>query len=149
MQGWSPVPDSTFHYIDGGKTKLNVYSKPIRAARTLAIPPAGWTGVLLLMPPESQWSLQASVPIAAPRERPNVLFIAVDDLRVELGCYGDTLAKSPNIDRLARRDTLFERAYCQANCTITPMTRGRRSTWRTATKTPRSSNAWQGRWMLA
>ncbi len=45
--------------------------------------------------------------------RPNVLFIAVDDLRVELGCYGNNHVITPNIDRLAQQGTLFERAYCQ------------------------------------
>lgn len=45
-------------------------------------------------------------------DRPNVLFIAVDDLRPELGCYGNPHIHSPNIDRLASQGTVFERAYC-------------------------------------
>lgn len=50
---------------------------------------------------------------AAQSPKKNVLFIGVDDLRVELGCYGDEFMKTPNIDALARRGILFERAYCQ------------------------------------
>ena len=38
---------------------------------------------------------------------PNVLFIAVDDLRPNLGCYGDTYAKTPNIDSLAAEGLVF------------------------------------------
>ncbi len=43
----------------------------------------------------------------------NVMFIAVDDLRDTLGCYGNVWAKTPNIVRLAARGVLFERAYVQ------------------------------------
>ncbi|MBN2019864.1 MAG: sulfatase [Sedimentisphaerales bacterium] len=46
-------------------------------------------------------------------QKPNVLFIAVDDLRPQLGCYGQNYMITPNIDRLAKNGVVFNRAYCQ------------------------------------
>lgn len=49
--------------------------------------------------------------------RPNVLLIIADDLRPDLGCYGEANARTPNLDRLAREGVVFERAFCpQALC---------------------------------
>ncbi|MHC4115870.1 MAG: sulfatase-like hydrolase/transferase [Planctomycetota bacterium] len=56
--------------------------------------------------------IQTSLP-AAGRKRPNVLFIAVDDLRPQLGCYGHKQMISPNIDRLSSEGVTFLRSYCQ------------------------------------
>lgn len=66
----------------------------------------------------------AAISVLAPRLLPgdegagrpgkfNVLFIAVDDLRPQLGCFGHARMKSPNIDRLASGGTVFARTYCQ------------------------------------
>ncbi len=50
--------------------------------------------------------------VEKPASRPNVLFICVDDLRPELGCYGARQIQSPHIDKLASEGLLFNRAYC-------------------------------------
>jgi arylsulfatase A-like enzyme len=56
-----------------------------------------------------------SIAAAAPPERPNVLLIAIDDLNDWVGCLGGhPNGHSLNIDRLARRGTLFTNAHCQA-----------------------------------
>ena len=49
----------------------------------------------------------------ANEKQPNILFIAIDDLRPELGCYGSAIVKTPNLDKLAADGLLFNRAYCQ------------------------------------
>ena len=49
---------------------------------------------------------------ASAAEKPNILFIVADDLRADLGCYG-SVAKTPNIDALAKRGVRFDLAFCQ------------------------------------
>ena len=51
--------------------------------------------------------------LAASQKKPNVLFIAVDDLRPQLGCYGHKQMISPNIDQMASDGVTFLRSYCQ------------------------------------
>jgi|GEM_PF-93888 len=50
---------------------------------------------------------------AKPAAARNILFLAVDDLKPTLGCYGDVLAKTPYIDAIAARGIVFENAHCQ------------------------------------
>jgi iduronate 2-sulfatase len=59
-------------------------------------------------------ALGLAAPCMAQTAKPNVLFIAVDDLKPVLGCYGDPVAVTPNLDRLAQSGYVFQSAYCQA-----------------------------------
>ncbi len=66
-------------------------------------------GVLISLAPAFLPSCQEEV-----KQPLNVLFISVDDLRPALGCYGDPLATTPNIDRLAGQGVMFAHHYVQA-----------------------------------
>ena len=89
---------------------------------------AGGAALALVLP---KWSFGAET-----ARKPNILFIAVDDLRPELGCYGRDYIKSPNIDRIAKDGMVFNRAYCQqAVCSPT------RSSLMTGTR-PDTTKVW-------
>lgn len=69
----------------------------------------------------STWLLLIAMGVAcaggADADKPNILLICVDDLKPALGCYGDPLARTPHLDRLAARGMTFDLAYCnQAVC---------------------------------
>jgi len=71
---------------------------------------------MLLSPLSATWSADTnSTPSssASDTQRPNILFIACDDMRPELGCYGKDYIHSPNIDALASNGIVFNHAYCQ------------------------------------
>ena len=61
----------------------------------------------------SLFAVVLSVVAVTAMAKPNILFIAVDDLRPSIGCYGDALAVTPNLDRLAKRGVRFGQAHCQ------------------------------------
>ncbi len=61
-------------------------------------------------------ALLGAFPAAAAPERPNILWLVSEDNTTLLGCYGDPLARTPTLDRLAREGVLFERCFAQPVC---------------------------------
>ncbi|MBV5342963.1 sulfatase-like hydrolase/transferase, partial [bacterium] len=65
-------------------------------------------GLLILLVPTAIFSSNK-----LKRKPFNVLFIAVDDLRPNIGCFNDSIAITPNIDHLSKKSVVFTNAYCQ------------------------------------
>jgi arylsulfatase A-like enzyme len=71
----------------------------------------------MLRPLLAGWiALAASGPAAAdePTKRPNIVWVIVDDMSANFGCYGEKTIRTPNVDRLAREGTRFRRAFVTA-----------------------------------
>jgi arylsulfatase A-like enzyme len=111
---------------DGANVELYDLSKDLGETTNLADQQADLTKRLTnaalawhqSMPADNGPALGAQVAKKkAADSRPNVLLILIDDLKPTIGCYGDTIAKTPSIDRLASRGLRFDLAYCnQAVC---------------------------------
>ncbi len=57
----------------------------------------------------------AAIPFGAlANDRPNILWITAEDMSLELGCYGDTYARTPNIDRFAAQGIRYTRAFAES-----------------------------------
>jgi len=90
-----------------------------RGKRNVALP---WIGVSSLIVRVVLFGLAlllggAPEAVAQREHPPNVLLITADDLGLQLGAYGDAMARTPHLDRLARRGVRFDRAYVtQASC---------------------------------
>jgi len=95
--------DAVRHLVENYNPQKNQSERQI-------VPPLSFPTMKSLILP---FILFAFITQTVANERPNILFIAIDDMRPEFGCYGSELAITPNLDALANQGLLFENAYCQ------------------------------------
>ena len=69
--------------------------------------------IITALVPVAACAIAESPTLPAQSRKPNVLFLVADDLRAELGCYGVSAIKTPNMDRFAKTGIVFRHAYCQ------------------------------------
>ena len=74
---------------------------------------ATWAILALASPALSAPATSSPSLVPPPAPRPNILLIVADDLNADLGAFGVTAARTPNLDRLIARGVKFDRAYCQ------------------------------------
>ena len=106
----SRIAIDSFPHVHVSRSSV-VHAPRIPRSRFLFIPRSR-VGLVFQLAVVALTFLLGAAPTFAENPKPNVLFIAVDDLRPELGCYGKEQIVSPNIDRLAETGTVFQRAYC-------------------------------------
>lgn len=107
---WDEMPIIYITYKKNVRVKRMKYLTPTRTALCVLFP---LILISFISYPKMRKHGKAKKDKGSVQSRPNILFIPIDDLRPEMGCYGNKVIKTPNMDKLAAKGMLFSRAYCQ------------------------------------